>query len=58
MGHGFMPTITIHISLQIILYYPITGYVVMKILSVVRPLVHKIRGQETLSFRTGEDKCC
>ena len=56
MGHGFMPTITIHILL--ILDYPITGYVVMDILTAVRSFVHHHRGGETLSISAGGYEKC
>ena len=46
MGHVCMPTITIYISLRSIVNYPITGYVVMNILSVVGYLVHHHRGMK------------
>ena len=36
-----MPPIAIHISWQYILYYPITGYVAMDILSVVGDLMQQ-----------------
>ena len=48
MGHGFMPTITIHIYWRWIVDYPITGYVVMEIFSVVGSLVHHHMGGEIL----------
>ena len=44
IGHGFMPTTTIHISWQLIVDYPITGYVVMEILPIVCSLVRTTIG--------------
>ena len=58
MGHGFMPTITIHITWRLIVDYPINGYVVMEILSIVGALMHHHRGYETLSISMGEDERC
>ena len=58
MGHGFMPTITIYIYWRWIMDYPITGYVVMDILSIVGALVHHHRGGETMSTTAGEYERC
>ena len=38
--------------------YPITGYVVMEILSVEGALVYRPRGNKTLSIIAGEDERC
>ena len=38
IGHGFMPPIVIYIHQRLIVEYPITGHVVMEILSVVGAL--------------------
>ena len=39
--HVFNPPIVIHISRQLIVDYPLTGYIVMKILTVEGALVHQ-----------------
>ena len=57
-GRGFIPTIMIHISSQLIVDYPITGCFLMEIFSVFVALVHHHRGGETLSVSTGEYEQC
>ena len=55
MGHGFMPSIDIHIHRKEIVEYPITGYVVMEVLSLFIPMVYQHwGGYETLSIIAGE----
>ena len=41
MGHGFMPSIDIHIHRKGIVEYPITGYVVMEVLSLFIAVVYQ-----------------
>ena len=44
MGHGFMPPITIHIYIWLIVDHPSTMYAVMDILVVVCALLHQYQG--------------
>ena len=41
MSHGFMPSIDIHIHRKEIVEYPITGYVVMEVLSLLIAMVYQ-----------------